>query len=111
LHLLTAATAILAGLFLVCEPGGRTDAPGRFPEVPSGQEGGSGATVYGDIANLPQIEPKLHLLQDRRAQSLATVQADSPEGVGLSPLNRWDEIERTARRHKCSLDYFLGFGF
>jgi hypothetical protein len=39
------------------------------------------------------------------------MKADSLGESSISPLNGWDEIDRTALRHQWSLDYFLGFGF
>jgi hypothetical protein len=104
-----AATAVLAALFLAYEPGGITYPPGRFADVAIGQ-GENPTSLGADLANLSEIEPNMRRLQTRR-DLIQTGKADVLEAGSISPLNQWEVIERTARRHKCSLDYFFGFGF
>jgi hypothetical protein len=66
--------------------------------------------IISDVATLAEIEPSLKQLQERKAKTeQQALQTDGP--ASRPSLNRWDRIDRTARRHKSTLDYFLGFGY
>lgn len=69
--------------------------------------------VVADVQALPSIEPSLGSLQSIHYQQEAELAQASPGEMLLtdSPLFWWARIERTARRHKSTLDYFLGFGY
>jgi hypothetical protein len=67
--------------------------------------------IIADVEALPEIEPSLKQVQDLRTMAQEQgLQTDSPATSDPS-LNRWDRIDRTARRQTSTLDYFLGFAY
>ena len=66
--------------------------------------------IVTDIETMAEIEPSLKQLQERKAKTEQhALETDGP--ASHPSLNRWDRIDRMARRHNSTLDYFFGFGY
>jgi hypothetical protein len=67
--------------------------------------------IIADLQTIAEIEPSLKQLQEQKAKSQQHDLRADRLSVSNPSLNRWDRIDRTAHRHKSTLDYFLGFGY
>lgn len=68
-----------------------------------------GPFLVSDVTALTRLEKRLHRLQDAPPPMPSDL---APDDAGVAALlNGWEQVGRTARRHKSTLDYFLGFGF
>jgi len=98
-----------------------------FPVRAEGTDEGQGVApgssrmiLLAEIEQLPHVEDHLRSLQARSylpleegdfSRGTLTTASARSSGQAISALNRWGAIDRTARRHKATLDYFFGFGF
>jgi hypothetical protein len=94
---------------LTLTPGGPAFEPQALLAAPPVQDRYQGPFLISDFAELARLEKCLHPLQDNPPPMPSDL-APGDSGVAAL-LNGWERVGRTARRHKSTLDYFLGFGF
>jgi hypothetical protein len=94
---------------LTLAPGGPAVEPQTLFAAPPVPSAGSGPFLISDVADLAHLEKRLHPLQDNPPPMPSNL---TPGDAGVAALlNGWERVGRTARRHKSTLDYFLGYGF
>lgn len=80
-----------------------------LPPAPPAPYASQGPFLIADISEFPRHDKYLRLLQDNPPPMPSELY---PGDSGVAALlNGWERVDRTATRHKLTLDYFLGFGF
>ena len=105
----------LLSLFLISPTTAEANRPDDFSQDDAVRSVLQKPFLISDLHDLANVEKSMRPLQDRISQHQQQVAAGEMQPgsrpLAASPLLLWNRINRTARRHKATLDYFLGFGY